>query len=98
MREIKEVVKVKLIEKPANRCDDMRLIYEVYKEYLPNIDKMSIKSLMYNHNAYELPSVASIIRYRRLLQKEYPELEAQEKIKKARREKEKEYREEFRRD
>lgn len=95
--EIKEVVKVKLIEKPMTRCDDMRLIYEVYKEYLPNINQIPIMSLMYNHKAYGLPSIASIIRYRRKLQAEYPELEATEKIKEERRKKEQQFREEFRR-
>lgn len=98
MGEIKDVVKVKLIEKPLTRCDDMRLVYEVYKEYLPSIDSIPIRALMLNHNAYNLPSLASIIRYRRKIQVEYPELQANEKIRKARRDKEKEYREEFRGD
>lgn len=95
--EIKEVVKVKLRDNPMARCDDMRLIYDVYKVYLPNIDKVPIMSLMYNHKAYGLPSIASIIRYRRKLQAEYPELEATDKIKEERKKKEQQFREEFRR-
>ncbi len=86
-----EVVQYVLITNPLARSDDMRLIYDVYKVYYPNIDTLEFKSIMYYHKKLELPSIASIIRYRRVIQREYPELEACDKVKEARSDLEAEY-------
>lgn len=95
--DIKEIVKYVLIKHPLTRGDDMRLIYDVFKVYNPNIDTMELKSIMYYHKILELPSIASIIRYRRALQKEYPELEANSKVKEGRAMLEAEYQKHFKR-
>lgn len=90
-KEISNVVKYVLYNNPASRSDDMILIYDVFKIYIPKIDHISLKSVLYNHKAYGLPSIASIIRYRRALQRDYPELGACDKVKEARSDLEAEY-------
>lgn len=96
-KEISDVVKYVLYNNPASRSDDMILIYDVFKIYMPKIDHISLKSVLYNHKAYGLPCISSIIRYRRALQKEYPELEANSKVKEGRAMLEAEYQKHFKR-
>lgn len=71
---VEPIVKKVLIEKPYTRDDDFLLIYEVYKEYLPNLDNMNFKDIMLNHKYYNLPYFESVRRTRPKLQNKFPEL------------------------
>lgn len=71
---VEPVVKKILTEKPYTRDDDFVLIYEVYKELLPDLDNMSFKEVMLNHKNYNLPYFESVRRTRPKLQNKFPEL------------------------
>lgn len=57
---------------PATRKDDFILILEVLKHYIPT--DFNLEWCLKNHVKLGLPSFASIIRIRRLLQVKYPHL------------------------
>ena len=63
------------------RGDDFILIADVYKKVVPNLAGIPLDFALRNHKRYNLPSFSSIVRARRKLQVEYPELEAEERIK-----------------
>jgi len=71
---VEPVVHKILEEKPYTREDDFMLVYEVFKEFLPNIDNMSFKEVMENHKQYGLPYFESVRRTRPKLQNKFPEL------------------------
>ena len=62
-----------LIDKPETRADDFILALEVYKHFV-NIE-MSLATVFEHHIELGLPSLASIVRVRRKLQRKHPELE-----------------------
>lgn len=66
--QIKEILK----EQPATRKDDFLLINEVYRNYIPLA--MPVGEALKNHKKYNLPSFASIIRVRRMVQSTDPSL------------------------
>ena len=86
------VLKV-LTEKPYTREDDFKLVYEVFKEFLPNIDALNFRDVMVNHRDYGLPYFESVRRTRPKLQNKYPELRPSKEDQDARRQEEEDYRE-----
>ena len=72
-----------------------KLTYFVIKKYLDdkNIKIDYFYQIMMFHKTYGLPSIESITRARRLLQRKYPELRADREVEKIRAEEEKQYRE-----
>lgn len=85
---VKEVLEVK----PETRGDDFLLIVEVYNRLRPNLEGLSFNYVLRNHKMYNLPSFSSIVRARRKLQVDYPELEAEDRIKVIRELEEQKYR------
>lgn len=66
--QIKEILRTT----PAARKDDFLLVNEVYKNYIPL--SMPVGEALSNHKAYSLPTFASIIRVRRMIQSQDPSL------------------------
>lgn len=89
---VEPVVKRVLEEKPYTRGDDFTLVYEVFKEFLPNIDELSFKDVMLNHKEYGLPYFESVRRTRPKLQNMYPELLPPKEVQEQRMVQEEEYR------
>ena len=81
---VEPIVKKVLTEKPYTREDDFILVYEVYKEFLPNIDDFNFRDIMLNHKEYGLPYFESVRRTRPKLQNKFPELLPSEEIQRAR--------------
>lgn len=92
IRNVEKLVKQVLIENEAAREDDFRLVYEVYKKILPNIDNLSFTDVMLNHKYYNLPYFESVRRTRPKLQNQFPELQARPEVVEARSQEEVEYR------
>lgn len=92
---LKNIVKDTLTNIKKTRSDDYMLTYFVIKKYL---DEKNIKieyfyQIMMFHKTYGLPSIESITRARRLLQRKYTELRADREIEKIRAKEEERYRE-----
>lgn len=92
---LKNIVKDTLTNIEKTRSDDYMLTYFVIKKYLDdkNIKIEYFYQIMMFHKTYGLPSIESITRARRLLQRKYPELRADREVEKIRAEEEKQYRE-----
>lgn len=89
---VEPIVKKVLEEKPYTREDDFMLVYEVFKEFLPNIDNMSFKEIMENHKEYGLPYFESVRRTRPKLQNKFPELLPSKEVQEGRKLEEADYR------
>ena len=89
---VEPIVKKVLEEKPYTREDDFALVYEVFKEFLPNIDELSFQDIMLNHKEYGLPYFESVRRTRPKLQNKYPELLPPQAVQEARKLEEADYR------
>lgn len=92
---LKNIVKDTLTNIEKTRNDDYMLTYFVIKKYL---DEKNMKieyfyQIMMFHKTYGLPSIESITRARRLLQRKYPELREDREVERIRAEEEKQYRE-----
>ena len=92
---VQNIVKDTLTNIEKTRNDDYMLTYFVIKKYL---DEKNMKidyfyQIMMFHKTYGLPSIESITRARRLLQRKYPELRADREVEKIRAEEERQYRE-----
>ena len=61
-----------LVDHPETRADDFMLVREVYAQFVSG--EMSFNTVLEHHVELGLPSFASILRARRKLQKENPEL------------------------
>lgn len=72
IKNVQPLVFSALVYNPATRKDDFLLVLDVYKNII-NPDT-GLEFAFTNHKALGLPSFASIIRIRRKLQREYPEL------------------------
>ena len=88
---VEPIVKKVLEEKPYTREDDFVLVYEVFKEFLPNIDDLSFQDVMFNHKEYGLPYFESVRRTRPKLQNKYPELLPPKAVQEARKLEETDY-------
>lgn len=89
---VEPVVKRILEQKPYTRDDDFILVYEVFKEFLPNIDDLNFKDVMINHKDYGIPYFESVRRVRPKLQNKYPELASSKEVQNARAQEEYDYR------
>lgn len=92
---LKNIVKDTLTNIEKTRSDDYMLTYFVIKKYL---DEKNMKidyfyQIMMFHKTYGLPSIESITRARRLLQRKYQELRADREVEKIRVKEEDRYRE-----
>ena len=92
---LKNIVKDTLTNIEKTRNDDYMLTYFVIKKYLDdkNIKIEYFYQIMMFHKTYGLPSIESITRARRLIQRKYPELRADREIEKIRAKEEERYRE-----
>lgn len=92
---LKNIVKDTLTNIEKTRNDDYMLTYFVIKKYLDdkNIKIEYFYQIMMFHKTYGLPSIESITRARRLLQRKYPELRADREVEKIRAKEEERYRE-----
>lgn len=72
LKKLEPQIKEILIEKPATRKDDFLLVNEVYRNYIPLA--MPVGEALKNHKRYNLPTFASIIRVRRMIQSQDPSL------------------------
>lgn len=79
IKTVEPLVYKALMDNPSARCDDFILVAEVYKNFVT--DGMRLLHVLENHALLGLPSFASIIRIRRILQKKYPELEKEQTAK-----------------
>ena len=86
IRKVQPLVYEALVNKPETRGDDFILIYEVLKHFVT--PEFSFESVLKHHVELGIPSFASIIRIRRKIQENNPELE--DEVKKRLREKEQE--------
>ena len=89
---VEPAVKEILENIPETRSDDFRLLYEVYKKFLPELDTLSFKDVMLYHKELGLPYFESVRRSRPKLQREYPNLLPPEEVQAAREELEEDYR------
>ena len=92
---LKNIVKDTLTNIERTRNDDYMLTYFVIKKYLDdkNIKIEYFYQIMMFHKTYGLPSIESITRARRLLQRKFPELRADREVEKIRAKEEERYRE-----
>lgn len=72
IQKVQPLVYAALKNTPETRADDYLLVLEVYKHFISV--EMSIKTVLEQHIELGLPSFASIVRIRRKLQAQYPEL------------------------
>lgn len=90
---IEEKVEYVLREYEDSRANDFILIYRVFKEVNENaVIRNPFYHVMLNHDQYNFPAIASIMRSRRKVYQKYPDLKP-EKVTKKRNEKAEEYKE-----
>lgn len=88
-----ELVERVLRQYQDTRSDDFILIYRVYQSINENaVIREPFYKIMLNHNDYNFPAIASIMRARRKVYEKYPYLKP-EKVTKLRKDKEEEYKE-----
>lgn len=93
VKDVEKVVKRVLTERPETRGDDFLLLLLVYSEYYAQIPYELFGNVMVHHKEIGLPPFESVRRARQKIQAECEELKAPERVRKARAEKEVEYRE-----
>jgi hypothetical protein len=69
---VQPIVHNLLIDKPETRADDFILVLEVYKHFVN--ENIMLGTALAHHRELGLPSFASILRSRRKIQSQYPEL------------------------
>ena len=72
IKNVQPLVFAALVDKPETRKDDFLLILEVLKNFVTA--DMRLETVLKHHVELGVPSFASIIRIRRILQRKYPEL------------------------
>jgi hypothetical protein len=72
IQKVQPLVLEALENKPETRKDDFLLVYEVLKNFVTG--EMPLSAICKHHVELGLPSFASIIRIRRILQTKYPHL------------------------
>lgn len=88
---VEPVVRKVLEEKEYTREDDFLLVYNVFKEFMPDIDNYDFKDIMINHREYGLPYFESVRRTRQKLQSKHPELSSSEETRRNRKLEEADY-------
>ena len=79
----KNMVLEELQLNPKLRDDDFLLICAIFERYV-DIDNLSFREVMEQHNRFGLPACETIRRSRTIIQAKYPELGASEFVKEAR--------------
>jgi hypothetical protein len=77
IKKVQPLVYEALVNNPETRGDDFLLIYEVLKHFVT--PEFSLESVLKHHVELGIPSFASIIRIRRKIQENNPELEDEKK-------------------
>ena len=72
IQKVQPLVYAALVDKPETRKDDFLLILEVLKNFVTS--EMNLETVLKHHVELGIPSFASIIRIRRKLQEQHPEL------------------------
>lgn len=84
-----EIVEKVLREYEDSRNDNFILIYRVYREINEDLVLRELFfEVMMNHTRYGIPSFETIVRCRRKLMNEYPELKPIKEVEEARKEEE----------
>ena len=89
---VEPTVKEILENIPETRSDDFRLLYEVYKKFLPDVENMYFRDVMKYHKELGLPYFESVRRTRPKLQRKYPEHMPPEEVQAAKEELKEDYR------
>lgn len=92
LKKTNELVKEILTEEPKARNSDMHLYYMVCLKTNARVLGMPFSQVLMNLKKYNLPPFASVDRARRKVQKLYPELASDKKVKEMREEQEEIYR------
>ena len=92
LKNISELVKFLLEEKPETRDSDMRLYIEVCKMINPESVKFPVEYVLLHLKEFKLPNTETVRRTRQKVQATYPELAGNRKVEKARAENEKVFR------
>ena len=87
------LVKDILIKNPLTRNSDPHLYIEVMMRLNPNATKMPFAMVLRNLTDLGLPLYDTVTRARRKIQREHPELQGTERVKRIRAELEEEYKE-----
>lgn len=82
LRNIENIVKTILEEKPETRGDDYLLYYEVMKKYNGDLLSLPFGGVLMHHDDLGVPNIKSVERARRKAQEKHPELLSEEKKKK----------------
>lgn len=88
IKQAQKLVYKALVDHPETRADDHLLILEVLNNYVTT--QMPLETIMRHHVELGIPSIETITRCRRLLQRQHPEL-VDEGAKRIRKEEEKEF-------
>lgn len=91
VRVVEPLVKTVLEENEVARNDDFVLIAEVYYKLNPVCARLSFATVMLGHKELKLPSIASITRSRRKLQRIYEYLRPNKEVDAIRADEENEY-------
>lgn len=93
IKAIEKIVKTVLIKNVDARSDDFILIQKVCYEISPCVSHLPFLEVMMNHDYYGLPSFSSIVRARRKIFEECPNLRPNNKVTEKREELQEEYKE-----
>lgn len=74
LKDLEPTVKRVLEYSIESRKDDFILVLNVYRELQPSISNLSFTSVMAEHKALKLPSIASVTRCRRKIFENNPDL------------------------
>lgn len=92
LKKTQDLVQEILMEEPKARNSDMYLYYMVCLKTDASVLGMPFAQVIMNLNKLNLPPIASVDRARRKIQKLYPELKSNKKVKEMREEQEETYR------
>lgn len=92
IKKTQDLVKEILLEEPKARNCDMHLYYMVCLKTNAQVLGMPFAQVLMNLKKFNLPPIASVDRARRKIQKLYPELASNKKVKEMREEQEEIYR------
>jgi hypothetical protein len=91
LQNIEKAVEKILRRFPETRGDDYLLYLAIVTRYRPDLYDRPISDFLMHHKELNVPNVKSIERARRKMQAKYPELAANDDVKKNRKEEEKAY-------
>ena len=92
LKRVTDVVTLVLMECPEARSNDKLLYYRVCEKMNCNVMGQPFGMIYLNLEEYGLPNPETVTRSRRKLQRQYPELSANEKVERYRMEQEEKFR------